>query len=249
MDILQKMQLQESVYSKSEAKVYHFLKDNFEKIEILTITKIASSSYTSTSAVLRFCQILGYKGFKDFRYDAIRYLHTRSKEQSEDILDQMSDQYAIVLNQIKNLDRHLIEHLTDSILKRQQLHIFGVFLSSMPARYLHFGLQDLGIASQLATDLNSGAHLSNIIEEEDTLIMFSISGATSNFNNSLSAISKNMPKRSYLITLNEHASAAKYFTHVITLPGNSFSKQSIIDVQSIPMMFVEILLNIIHSKL
>ena len=249
MNILQKMELQESVYSKSESKVYYFLKEHFEKIETLTITKIASSSHTSTSAVLRFCQILGYKGFKDFRYDAINYLHTRHKNQSEDILDQMVDQYSVVLNQMKNIHRNSINDLMDSILKGARIHIVGIFLSSMPARYLHFGLQDLGIASQIATDLNSGIHLSNVIEEEDVLIMFSISGSLSNFNNSLSAISQNMPKESYLITLNSHASAAKHFTQVITLPGNSFSKQSIIDLQSIPMIFVEVLLNMIHTKL
>lgn len=55
MNILQKMQLHEPEYSKSETKVYHFLKENFEKVETLTITRIATNSHTSTSAVLRFC--------------------------------------------------------------------------------------------------------------------------------------------------------------------------------------------------
>ena len=150
---------------------------------------------------------------------------------------------------MKHLERQAIDELVDCILKRQHLHILGIFLSSLPARYLHFGLQDLGIASQLASDLNSGNHLSNIINEEDTLIMFSISGSSANFNNTLSAISKNMPQNSYLITLNEHAAAAKYFNHVITLPGNSISKQSIVDTQAITMIFVEILLNMAHRKL
>ncbi len=249
MNILQKMKLREHEYSKSEKKVFYFLQENFEKIETLTITKIASSSNTSTSAVLRFCQILGYKGFKDFRYDAINYIHQQPKEENEDILDQIADNYSVILNQMKHLERQAIDELVDCILKRQHLHILGIFLSSLPARYLHFGLQDLGIASQLASDLNSGNHLSNIIDEEDTLIMFSISGSSTNFNNTLSAISKNMPQNSYLITLNEHAAAAKYFNHVITLPGNSISKQSVIDAQAIAMIFVEILLNAIHKKL
>ena len=249
MNILQKMQLHEQEYSKSEAKVYHFLKENFEKLETLTITRIATNSHTSTSAVLRFCQILGYKGFKDFRYDAINYIHQKPKEENEDILDQIADNYSVILNQMKHLERQAIDELVDCILKRQHLHILGIFLSSLPARYLHFGLQDLGIASQLASDLNSGNHLSNIIDEEDTLIMFSISGSSANFNNTLSAISKNMPQNSYLITLNEHAAAAKYFNHVITLPGNSISKQSIVDTQAIAMIFVEVLLNMAHKKL
>ncbi len=249
MDILQKMQLQEQEYSKSETKVYQFLKDNFDKLETLTITKIASSSGTSTSAVLRFCQILGYKGFKDFRYDAINYIHQKPKEETEDILDQIADNYHVILNQMKHLKRQEIDELVDCILKKERLHILGIFLSSLPAKYLHFGLQDLGIASHLASDLNSGNHLTNIIEEKDTLVMFSVSGSASNFNNTLSAISQNMPQNSYLITLNEHAAAAKYFNHVIILPGNSLSKQSIVDTQTIAMVFVEILLNMIHRKL
>lgn len=98
MNILQKMQLHEPEYSKSETKVYHFLKENFEKVETLTITRIATNSHTSTSAVLRFCQILGYKGFKDFRYDAINYIHQKPKEENEDILDQIADNYNLILN-------------------------------------------------------------------------------------------------------------------------------------------------------
>lgn len=249
MDILQKMQLHEQEYSKSEAKVYHFLKENFEKLETLTITRIATNSHTSTSVILRFCQILGYKGFTDFRYDAINYIHQKLKEENEDILDHIADNYSVILNQMKHLERQTIDELINCILKRQHLHILGIFLSSLPARYLHFGLQDLGIASQLASDLNSENHLSNIIDKEDTLIMFSISGSSANFNNTLSAISKNMPQNSYLITLNEHAAAAKYFNHVITLPENSISKQSIVDTQAITMIFVEILLNMAHRKL
>ena len=66
MNILQKMQLHEPEYSKSETKVYHFLKENFEKVETLTITRIATNSHTSTSAVLRFCQFWAIKVLKIF---------------------------------------------------------------------------------------------------------------------------------------------------------------------------------------
>ncbi|MGT2906686.1 MurR/RpiR family transcriptional regulator [Streptococcus dentiloxodontae] len=249
MDILQKMKRQEENFSKTEKKVYLFIKNNLERIETITISKLAAECKTSTSAVLRFCQILGYKGYKDFRYDVIDYLHKSYQKPSEDIWDHMVDEYTVIMNQLKSINRTSIEQLIQDIRLSSHLHIFGIHLSSLPARQLHYGLQDLEIISNIATDLNSGAHLTNIIAEEDTFIMFSLSGSLSNFNSSLSAISKNMPEKSYLVTLNSHAQSKKYFKQVITLPGNSFSKESIIDLQSIPTLFVELLLNLLHSEL
>ena len=249
MDFLENIKQHETDYAKAELKVYHYVLNNLETLETFTITKIAELSLTSTAAVLRFCQTLGYKGFKDFRYDAIRYLHHHHQRPSADILDQMTDDYSQLMRQFRNMDRESIRTLIATILKRRRLHIFGVYYSSLPARYLHMGLQDLGITSHFAGDLNSGAHLTNIINEEDSLIMFSVSGSSGNFRQALSAVQNNMPKHSFLITLNATAPVAKLFTTTIILPGNLFNKQSIVDTQSLPMVFVETLLNLIREEL
>ncbi|AND78945.1 MurR/RpiR family transcriptional regulator [Streptococcus pantholopis] len=249
MDFLENIKQHEADYAKSELKVYHYVLANLESLETFTITKIAELSQTSTAAVLRFCQTLGYKGFKDFRYDAIRFLHHHHQRPSVDILDQMTDNYSQLTKQLRNLNRETIHALIATILKQQRLHIFGVYYSSLPAKYLHMGLQDLGITSHFAGDLNSGAHLTNIINEEDSLILFSVSGGSGNFRQALSALQNNMPKQSYLITLNATAPVAKLFTTTIVLPGNLFNKQSIVDTQSLPMIFVEILLNLIREEM
>lgn len=249
MNFLENIEQHKSDYSKTEWKVYQYVTKNIESLETFTITKIAELSHASTSAVLRFCQTLGYKGFKDFRYAAIDYLHHHYKRDSVDILDQMTDNYASLINQIRALNRDDIRHLTQAILTPKNLHIFGIYLSSLPAKYLYMGLQNIGIASHFAGDLNSGSHLTNIISEEDTLIMFSVTGSISNYKRILSALQNNMPQNSYLITLNEKATSAKYFGHTIVLPGSVFSQQSIVDIQSVAIIFVEILLNLIHEEL
>lgn len=249
MNFLENIEQHQHNYSKAEQKVYQFVRNNLNTLETYTITKIAEQAHTSTSAVLRFCQTLGYKGFKDFRYDAVSFLHHHYKRDSIDQLDHITDNYSSLINQFRNLDRTTIQELIFSILSHKSLHIFGVHLSSLPAKFLYMGCQDLGIASYFAGDLNSGAHLTNIINEEDTLIMFSISGNAANFKNSLSAIQNNMPKNSFLITLNEKSPLAKNFGYTITLPGNLYNSQSIVDTQAIPMIFVDILLNLIHEKL
>ena len=249
MNFLENIEHHKTDYSKTEWKVYQYVIKHIERLETFTITKIAELSHTSTSAVLRFCQTLGYKGFKDFRYAAIDYLHHYYKRDSIDILDQMTDNYSSLINQLRNLNRNEIKKLTQAILTQDRLHILGIFLSSLPAKYLHMGLQDIGIASYFADDLNSGAHLTNIINEADTLIMFSINGSISNYKKLLSSLQNNMPKNSYLITLNEKATSSRYFNNTIVLPGSIFSQQSIVDTQSIAIIFVEILLNLIHDEL
>ncbi|MGT2935888.1 MurR/RpiR family transcriptional regulator [Streptococcus castoreus] len=248
MDFLEKLKHQEKAFSKTELKVFNYAINHIETLETYTISKIANLSHTSTSAVLRFCQTLGYKGFKDFRYDAIHYLHHRHQTEMSDQLDSSSQTYSNLLLQFSKLNRDRIDQLVTSILSEKMIHIFGVYYSSLPAKYLHMALQDLAIPSQVAGDLNSGAHLTNIIKEEDVLIYFSLDGDISSFRSSLSAIQENMPTESYLITLNEKANTAKLFTHHFVLPGYLFSKQSILDRQAFNMVFVEMLINVIHEK-
>ncbi|EHJ56603.1 hypothetical protein HMPREF9318_01919 [Streptococcus urinalis FB127-CNA-2] len=237
------------IFSKAEFKVYQYLQTHLDDVEIFTISKLANVCHTSTSAVLRFCQTLGYKGYKDFRFDVTHYLHHQQQKNSEDITDHMIDQYATSINQLKKLDRQQLDHLISVIRSGSKIHIVGIFHSSLPARLLHIGLQDLGMCSSYAGDLNAISHLTNIIDENDILIDFSISGLIENYRYALSALSHNMPKESFLITLNPNAQVKKYYQKLIVLPGISLSKESIVDIQSISIMFVELLLNRLHSKL
>ncbi|MBM7642330.1 MurR/RpiR family transcriptional regulator [Streptococcus loxodontisalivarius] len=249
MNILERMMHSEKQFSNSEKKVYHFLTENLSKVETYTITKVANESHTSTSAVLRFCQTLGYKGYKDFRFDVISHLHNSPVLDNQDIVSKMTSNFSTIVNRLNTLERDKIQKLILSLKESSRIHLFGIHASSLPARQLYFGLQNLGIPSHLACDLNSGAHLTNIINEDDLLIMFSISGNLENFRSSLSEIENNMPNESYLVTLSPTAKSGKFFSNTILLPGALEDNQSIVDLQSIPMMFVEILLNILHSQL
>ena len=72
MDLLNIIKLHHDDFSKTELKVYEYVINHPETIETYTISKIADVSGTSTSAVLRFCQVLGFKGYKDFRFEMVK---------------------------------------------------------------------------------------------------------------------------------------------------------------------------------
>ena len=71
MDIIESIKKQHLELSKSEQKVSSYIIKHPDNIETFTITKLANEAKTSTSAVLRFCQSLGFQGYKEFRFEIL----------------------------------------------------------------------------------------------------------------------------------------------------------------------------------
>ncbi|WP_028044433.1 MurR/RpiR family transcriptional regulator [Candidatus Stoquefichus massiliensis] len=250
MDIINTIQLHKNDFSKTEYKIYEYILQYPENVETYAITKIADLCQTSTSAVLRFCQVLGFKGYKDFRFEMVKYLHEHYEEKdTSDLFNQLTNEYMKALGQFKNLDRSLLNKLIIQLKEDNSIYILGIHYSALPAKELKFGLQDLGIMSFGAYDYIEAAHLSNTMNEDATLILFSMTGAKANFSRFLSTLNNSMPKKSYLITMNPNAQLSHLFSHTIVLPGHTFTNQSVVDTQAIPMIFVEMLLNLVHNSL
>jgi len=249
MNLMETIWLNKSNFSKTELKVFDYIVNNPEHIGTYTITKIADLAQTSTSAVLRFCQVLGFNGYKDFRYAMVEYLKSNYQKPSTDVIDNFIDGYNDVLNQLKTLDRETFNKLAESLKSNSTNYLVGIYLSSLPVQELHHGLQDLDILSHYANDHIAASHLANNITKDSTLVYFSSSGSSGNFTRFFSTLINNMPQESYLVTLNPNTSLVKQFTNTIILPGKSLASQSIVDLQSIQTVFVELLLNTIYQKL
>ena len=247
MDLLNIIKLHHDDFSKTELKVYEYVINHPETIETYTISKIADVSGTSTSAVLRFCQVLGFKGYKDFRFEMVKYLHENIKEQdSGDLWNQYINEYIKMINQFQNIDRDLIEQLIVDLKQNKKIYLFGIHYSSLPCRQLKAGLQDLGIMTFAGYDYMESAHLVNTVNEDDVIIFFSVSGAKNNFKRFLTPLINNLPSKSYLITMNPNSQLVELFNNVITIPGYTLTNQSVIDCEAFFLVFVEIVLNLLH---
>ena len=89
------------------------------------------------------------------------------------------------------------------------------------------------------------SHLYNTIHEDDLLIYFSIEGNQNNVSRFFDLT--NASKNKYIITLNPKPKLL--IQNTLILPGYTLSKQSIVDLQSIVVIFVELLLNMFHNTL
>ena len=256
MNLMETIHLHKNDFSKTERKVYDYIVQNPTAIETATITKIAELCQVSTSGILRFCQVLGYKGYKDFRFDMLHYLHQEHVEvNSENLFDELTSKYLSVIRQFNNIDQNKLNqlisvystyfYLIKQIKNTKNIYNIGVHYSSLPAKHLVLGLQDLGINTYFAYDYMQASHLYNTIHEDDLLIYFSIEGNQNNVSRFFDLT--NASKNTYMITLNPKPKLL--IENTLILPGYTLSKQSIVDLQSIVVIFVELLLNMFHNTL
>ena len=250
MDIIESIKKQHLELSKSEQKVSSYIIKHPDNIETFTITKLANEAKTSTSAVLRFCQSLGFQGYKEFRFEILNYLHNRrQKANPNDLINNYLTDYAKVINQMQQIDHKQIDYLIDCLMNDELNYLLGIYYSSFPAKELYYGLSDLGKPSLYSNDYINSAHITRTMKNSSTLVLFSVSGNKQDFSNFLPDLTNDMPPHSFLITLNPKAELSKIFPETIILPGSVFSNRSVTDGQSIPILFVEMLLNLIHEKI
>lgn len=250
MNIIETIKKNYEEFSRSELKVTDFILENPTAVEMSTITKIATDAKTSTSAVLRFCQTLGFNGYKDFRFEMIEYLHSNKKNTgSESFTGNLLDGYMQNINQMKDIDPEKINKLISALMNENNNYVLGIYYSSLPARELYLGLNDLGKVSLFANDYMISEHITRTVDDDSTVLLFSIDGKKANFKYYLADLANKMPDNSFLITMNPKAELAEVFPNTIVLPGRVFSSKSVIDTQSLPMIFVELLLNLIQNKL
>ncbi len=225
MNLMETIHLHKNDFSKTEHKVYDYIVQNPTAIETATITKIAELCQVSTSGILRFCQVLGYKGYKDFRFDMLHYLHQEHVEVNpENLFDELTSKYLSVIRQFNNIGQNKLNQLIKQIKNTKNIYIIGVHYSSLPAKHLVLGLQDLGINTYFAYDYMQASHLYNTIREDDLLIYFSIEGNQNNVSRFFDLT--NASKNTYMITLNPKPKLL--IENTLILPGYTLSNNQLL---------------------
>lgn len=236
LDILNRNNL-----SKSEHKIVDYIEKNPNKIEALTINQLALEVNTSVATVLRFCQKLGYSGFKEFKF-------AFAKELSQPAKGAYSQALGETISLLPNDSQKKIDIFTNALTNKNINLILGVYYSGIPAQFLTNGLVDLGYKSICATSTTTGEHILNIADAESTIVVFSINGLFEKYKNYWRTLIDEPQKNTFLITLNKETKLRKYFSHTIVLPGQELAHKSAFDPQSIPVAFVESVLNKIYQN-
>lgn len=111
--------------------IANYFIEHLNEIESKNIREVSKDSYTSTTSLLKFCQLLGFDSYNEFKNqfvytlkDRIRQLHRKLKEETEEeFLDKIINLSIFGMDKDKFLQG--IEELVDSIHQEKVIYFYG----------------------------------------------------------------------------------------------------------------------------
>ena len=248
MDPITKIKSNFSNFTKSEFEIANFIIDNPHLVIEIAIERLADYSNTSKSAIIRFCQKLGYNGFSEFKFNMSTYLDTQSSLDDNKTFNPISSITSLYCNQINLINENItiddLNTISNIISSSRKIKVLGLSRTGLTAINFKLRLLKNGIDSDAITDYSYMGMLdSHILNANDLCIIFSITCSSSRYKDCIETINKTGCKK-ILITMNPKAILRKYFDKVVVLPNISkLSSFSYLDDQSIFLIFNEILLS------
>ncbi|MBF4992914.1 MurR/RpiR family transcriptional regulator [Arthrobacter gandavensis] len=181
-------------FSAAEAKVASAILADPRIVVDNPITRMAELCGTSAATVARFCQGLGYSGYREFRFDLVG---TTSRDQADldrsnistgdiDPADTVADVAAKVLFQetqaiehtLRELDLAAVDRARDALAEAPDVVVAGFGSSGLTAHDLNMKLQRIGRRSSHHADVHLALSSTALLRPGGVFIGISHSGVT-----------------------------------------------------------------------
>lgn len=254
MNPIEKIKLEMPGLTKSELIIADYIIANPLEIVRHPLTKIATASKSSNTAIIRLCQKLGYQGYSEFKFALSRHaLSAGSEGEVSDPsvngtgLSVIVKQYIETLNRLSaETDINEIREVAKRMVSANRLAIMGYNRTGFSASQLSFRLSKLGIANHLITDNVIMNDYTEILGEGDVCVLFSITTLL------YPDIAKRLKESGcdlILFTMTPGSKIKKYANTTICLPRISYSSDmNFLDDQAIYFIFIEVLLSEIAKQ-
>ncbi|WP_127794399.1 MurR/RpiR family transcriptional regulator [Agromyces sp. LHK192] len=180
--------------SSAEARVAEAIIADPTIVVDLTITDLARRCGTSLSTVARYCQTLGYAGYRDFR---LAVASAVSREQAEldrfgladadispddsarDVITKLAFQESLAIEQTAQaIDDDALDRVADAIAQARHVDLYGFGASGLTAQDLHQKLIRIGVSASCSADIHLALVSAALRTEADVAIAVSHSGQT-----------------------------------------------------------------------
>ncbi|GAA4049089.1 MurR/RpiR family transcriptional regulator [Agromyces indicus] len=180
--------------SSAEAKVAEAVVDDPTLVVDLTITELADVCGTSLSTVARFCQTLGFSGYREFRMEVASAL---SREQAErdrfgladsdispddpvgDVISKIAFQEVLAIEQTAHaLDTTVLDAVVDALAGARHVDVYGFGASGLTAQDLQQKLARIGISAACSVDVHVALVSAALRRPGDVAVAVSHTGLT-----------------------------------------------------------------------
>ena len=237
-NLYDKISLMEAFATKQERVIIDFIRNNpIKEIIMLSITEFSEKVNVGDATTLRFCRKLGLKGYSEFRFLLSQNMNNGENETGNEaarILDNM----VLALKSTYDLfDYEQIKKSASLILQARNIYAYGSGNSGLAAqefrnKVLRFGLNVINYS-----DSHFQLISTSIMNEEDALVLFSVSGQTKDMI-SLAKMAARQGVRLIIVTNYLKSPLAKFATALLYVVGKSAPLNSGSLVSKVSQLYV-----------
>jgi len=154
-----------------------------------SVNEVAAVSTVSEATVMRFCRILGFKGFQDFKIALAREMVIPSPRFYEEVSDEGEDEVAIVRkvfqtngvalqDTLEILEIEAMKEAAQLLLTARQIMVVGVGGSGPAVTYAGNRFLLLGLKAYMCTDFYLMLMAASLLSQGDVVLAISNLGTT-----------------------------------------------------------------------
>ena len=172
----------------SEQKVAQYILENPEDFILLTALELGKKSQTSSSAVIRLCKSLGYKGFQELKLrvagdlkeeNSTDYRDIQSNEPYKDIINKVTINTVKAINETVDLiHSNRFENAVETLIKAKSILFIGFGASRLSAIDAEQKFLRIGKEVYSFSDVHMAATAIANKGSEDLVVGISFSGNT-----------------------------------------------------------------------
>lgn len=181
--------------SRTSQRIAQYVLQNPQQVMTLTIAGLARDARAGEASIVRFCRLLGYHGFQDFKRDLTIELARTERlldaditpdDDVNDIGARLQETVNSVLSQTRTLlDASQMRQAVDALLNAPAVYLFGVGSSGISAQEMKHKLVRIGLRADALHNHHDMAMQAALLREGDVAIGISHSGACAETVNAL----------------------------------------------------------------
>jgi len=233
MSVIQLLK-QNADFTETENRIANFILANLEKIPNLTITELATATYTSHSAIIRLSQKLNFAGYREFKNALIKALLLKSTQEQQidnnfPFNERSTDKdiTEILANLTQNtitetaaqLDMTSFSKICDCLLKANNIMIYGQGDSQIVARSFQNKLVKINKIAIIPEEYREEAWNTTNLTMEDCAIFITYGGRMKHYSKIMEYLkSQRIP--TVLLTGNPKTSLLKFAKYSLITDNN-----------------------------
>jgi DNA-binding MurR/RpiR family transcriptional regulator len=201
ISLLKRLQQNLSQLSPAETQIGEYILEHPRQILRLPIDQLARNIGISLGTLSKFCQTIGYSGFKELKLDLAAELKSHFQLDNSSIVlgdnleevanKAISANVEALLATLQGLDINEVARVIKALQEAQRIDLFGFGLSSVVALEAYHRFFRLGLRVNWLSDIALQAASSMLLTNGDVAMAFSYAGETGVTIDALRAARKN----------------------------------------------------------